>query len=294
MQNKQVMSFMDATGVIEYKMTNNYMFRFILQKNQKVLKGLISALLHLNPEEIKNVEIRNPINLAGNVAGKEFILDIEVMLNDDTLINLEMQVANEHNWPERSLAYACRSFDNLNRGENYEEVIQVIHIGFLEFALFKDAPEFYSEYKIMNVRNHYVYSSKFVLRVVNLSKIELATEEDKAFQIDYWARLFKANTWEELKMLAKDNEYLQEAAESLYIANADEMVRQQCYARQDAEKRERYLVKHIKIAEEKIAQKDEVIAEKEGVIAEKDGVIAEKDQLIRELQAKISELKGDI
>ena len=294
MQNKQVMSFMDATGVIEYKMTNNYMFRFILQKNQKVLKGLISALLHLNPEEIKNVEIRNPINLAGNVAGKEFILDIEVMLNDDTLINLEMQVANEHNWPERSLAYACRSFDNLNRGENYEEVIQVIHIGFLEFTLFKDAPEFYSEYKIMNVRNHYVYSSKFVLRVVNLSKIELATEEDKAFQIDYWARLFKANTWEELKMLAKDNEYLQEAAESLYIANADEMVRQQCYARQDAEKRERYLVKHIKIAEEKIAQKDEVIAEKEGVIAEKDGVIAEKDQLIRELQAKISELKGDI
>mgnify|MGYP002508347238 CR=1 FL=1 len=88
MQDKRTMSYKDARGVIEYKMTNNYMFRFILQKNQKVLKGLIAALLHLNPIEMKKVEIRNPINLAGNVSGKEFILDIEVMLNDDTLINL--------------------------------------------------------------------------------------------------------------------------------------------------------------------------------------------------------------
>ena len=290
MQNKRTMSYMDATGVIEYKMTNNYMFRFILQKNQKVLKGLIASLLHLDPKQLKKVEIRNPINLAGNVSGKEFILDIEVMLNDNTLINLEMQIANEHNWPERSLSYACRSFDSLNRGENYEEIIPVIHIGFLEFTLFKDAPEFYSEYKMMNIKNHRIYSGKFILRVVDSSKIELATDEDKAFQIDYWARLFKANTWEELKMLAKDNEYLQEAAESLYIANADEMVRQQCYARQDAEKRERYLVKHIKIAEEKIAKLDEQLHEKDEQLQKTNKQLTEKDKLIQELQLKLVQM----
>lgn len=261
MQDKRTMSYKDARGVIEYKMTNNYMFRFILQKNQKVLKGLIAALLHLNPIEMKKVEIRNPINLAGNVSGKEFILDIEVMLNDDTLINLEMQVANEHNWSERSLSYACRSFDNLYQGQKYEEAIKVIHIGFLEFTLFEDVPEFYSEYKMVNVKNHRVYSDKFILRVIDLNKIELATNEDKAFQIDYWARLFKAKTWEELKMLAKDNDYLQEAAESLYIANADEIVRQQCRAREDAERRERTLVRDLRIAEEKLAKKDEMIRE---------------------------------
>ena len=38
---------------IDYNMTNNYMFRYILQSNEKVLRGLICALLHLNPEEIK-------------------------------------------------------------------------------------------------------------------------------------------------------------------------------------------------------------------------------------------------
>lgn len=100
-------SLKEATGVIAYNMTNNYMFRFILQKNEKVLKGLICSLLHLKPEQIKKIEILNPINLAGDVTGKEFILDINILLNDDTQINLEMQNENEHNWTERSLSYLC-------------------------------------------------------------------------------------------------------------------------------------------------------------------------------------------
>ena len=105
MEHERVLSYLSARGEIAYNMTNNYMFRYILQENKKVLKGLIAALLHLNPENIRSVEIRNPINLSEDVSGKEFILDIEVLLNDEKLINLEMQVLNEHNWPERSLSY---------------------------------------------------------------------------------------------------------------------------------------------------------------------------------------------
>ena len=48
-----------------------------------------------------------------------------------------------------------------------------------------------------------MYSDKFTLSVVNLSCINLATEEDRAYGIDYWAAMFKAKTWEEVKKLAK-------------------------------------------------------------------------------------------
>ena len=89
--------------------------------------------------------------------------------------------------------------------------------------------------------------------MVNLNQIELVTEEDKQYKINYWAAVFKAKTWEEIKMLAKENEYLQEAAESLYVANADEIVRQQCIAREDAERRERTL--------ERIAEQQRVAKE---------------------------------
>lgn len=268
MQNKQPASFMEATGVIEFNMTNNYMFRYILQQNEKVLRGLTCSLLHLEPEQIKSIKITNPINLSGDITGKEFILDINVMLNDDTLMNLEMQVANEHNWPERSLMYLCRAFDQLYRGQKYEEALPVYHIGFLDFTLFPEYPEFYATYKLLNVKNYSLYSSKFSLSVVNLTQTKLATEEDKAYRIDYWARLFKAKTWEELKMLAKENEYLNEAADSIYKANAEEIVRQQCLAREDAERRERTLERDNAILKEDNAALKARIAELEQALAE--------------------------
>lgn len=49
------------------------------------------------------------------------ILDAKVLLNNKSVINLEMQVVNYDNWPERSLAYLCRSFDELYRGQDYQE-----------------------------------------------------------------------------------------------------------------------------------------------------------------------------
>lgn len=292
MEQTKVLSYKEAKGDIRFKMTNNYMFRFILQKNKKVLTGLICALLHLDPKDIKKIEIINPINLSEDVSGKEFILDIHVLLNDNTLINLEMQVGNEYNWPERSLSYACRAYDNLQKGQEYEDVLPVIHIGFLDYTPFPEVPEFYSKYVMTNVKNSHVYSDKFVLRVVNLKRVDLATEEDKAFNIDYWARLFKAETWEEIKMLAENNEYLQEAAESLYVANADEIVRQQCQAREDAEKRERTILRDKKVLEDQLAKTqlalEQALNEKNLLKAEIDETLAQKDEYIAHLEAQLA------
>ena len=106
----------------------------------------------------------------------------------------------------------------------------------------------------MNVKNHHVYSDKLVLSVVDLSQIGLATQEDEDCGLAYWARLFKAKTWEELKMLAQENEFLEEAANSIYIANADEIVRQQCRAREEAERYERTVARDIKRMKEEIVQ----------------------------------------
>ena len=263
MEQAKVLTYQKATGVIRFKMVNDYMFRYILQKNEKVLRGLICALLHLKPSDIKKIEIKNPINLTDDISGKEFIMDINVILNDDTFINLEMQVVNTDDWPGRSLGYLCRAYDNLHRGQKYEETLPVIHIGFVDFTPFPEVPEFYSKYVLTNAKNSHVYTNKFVLRVVNLKRVDLATDEDKAYEIDYWARLFKARTWEEIKMLAENNEFLQEAAESLYVANADEVVRQHCLAREDAERRERTQKKKLEDARKELEEAKRKIKEAE-------------------------------
>ena len=54
-------SYLDATGKIPYNMTNDYMFRAILQKSKNVLESLVCALLHLEPSQIQSITITNPI-----------------------------------------------------------------------------------------------------------------------------------------------------------------------------------------------------------------------------------------
>lgn len=115
---------------------------------------------------------------------------------------------------------------------------------------------------MINVKNHsQVYSDKFTLSVIDLTQIDKATEEDKTSKIDYWARLFKAKTWEELQMLAHNDEYLQEAATSIRIANEAEIVREQCRAREDALRRERTLERDKKLLQAENASLRKQLAE---------------------------------
>jgi predicted transposase/invertase (TIGR01784 family) len=229
-------AFEQATGSIDYRFTNDYMFRAFLQKSEYVLRALICSLLHLKPDDIRSVRITNPIELGEAMEDKEYILDITILMNDNTFLNLEMQVKPELYWCERSLSYLCRSFDQLYRGDDYATIGPAIHIGFLDHTPFKDAPEFYATYKLLNVKNHRLYSDKFILSVVDLTQTDLATDEDKTYQIDRWARLFKATTWEELKMIAKNDTAFLEASKTLYSLNADETIRAKCRAREDYER----------------------------------------------------------
>ena len=270
-------TYLTATGKIRFNMTNDYLFRYVLQSNEKVLRGLICSLLHLNPKEIKSTVIKNPIKLDDEITAKEFVLDIEICLNNDTYINLEMQVVNKHNWTDRSLSYLCRTFDQLQQGQEYNETLPVIHVGFLDYTLFPDSPEFYATYKMMNTKNYRVFNDKFILSVVDLTKIEMATEEDTQSGLAYWARIFKAKTWEEIKMLVQNDEYLKEAAESIYIANEDEIVKQKCRAREEAERFERTMLRDIENLQQTIAAKNDVIAKQ-------DDIIAEQNELIRKLK----------
>ena len=45
------MHFSDLTGPLKYKLTNDYMFKAFLQRNEKALRGLLCALLRFKSEE---------------------------------------------------------------------------------------------------------------------------------------------------------------------------------------------------------------------------------------------------
>ena len=252
-------SLKDATGKLDYRLMNDCMFHVVFQKNPKALRGLCASLLHMHPEEIRSVEVLNPIEFGEQPKDKEFILDLKVMLNNNRILNFEVQVIDEKNWPERSLSYACRTFDQLMRGENYRKAKPVYHIGFLDYDLEHLSPEFYAAFKLLNVKNHEIFSDKFVLSVVNLNQIKLATEEDRKYGIDHWARLFKADTWEAIKKMAQENEYISDAAETLLQSNQDLKIRSYCEAVEEARRVRRGLEMELEQAQKELRESADTI-----------------------------------
>ena len=280
------------SGALIVPMTNDYLFRALLQRNNLVLKGLICALLHMKEADISSVIITNPIRLGDSIDNKTFVLDINVIMNQYHIINLEMQVINLNNWQDRSLSYLARNFDHLKKGEDYKLTHPVIQIGLLDYTLFPDHPEFYSTYQFLNVKNHTLYSDKWRISVLDLSRIDLATEEDRQYQLDYWAALFKAKTWEELQMLAQNNNYFKEASETVYQLTQEEQIRQQCLAREDYNRTMKGIENNLAAQKHEISTLKKDLADANQQLSEKAQQLSEYQQHIQALEAQLAEYQA--
>ena len=179
----------------------------------------------------------NPIELGKSVAAKDFFLDVKVSLNGQI----------------------------------------VIQIGLLNYTLFPEFPEFYAVYEFRNTKNHHLYSDKLRLCVLDLSRIDLATNEDKLHRIDYWASLFKSTTWEEIKMLAKDNASISDAASTVYRLSQEEMIRLQCEAREDYYRTQNDLRGEI---DKWKTSATKLISENQTLASENEALIADKNRLL--------------
>ncbi len=285
---------MNADGVIPYTLMNDYMFRIILQKHKKVLTCLICAVLRIDKEDVTDIIILNPIKLGEAIDDKTFILDVNVLLNSNTVINLEMQVLNNGDWPERSLSYLAKNYDNVAKGGAYIDVKPVYHIGFLDYTLFPDYPEFFAKYMMLNVKNHNIYTTKFNLYVIDLTKIDIADEEDKAGDLIHWVQLFKATTWKELRQMAEDNQDCREAAEALYEYNQDETVRQQCRAREDYYIREKVIARKMEEKDIALEEKDAMLKEQRLELGEKDAALEKKNVELEEKDTVINQKNAQL
>lgn len=220
-----------------YGMKNDYMFKAVLQSSEVVLRNLVATLLGMDEEEITSCEIVNSIELGKSVDAKECVLDVKLVLNSNETIDLEIQVKDEHNWPERSLLYWARAYDSIKTGEDYSLLKRTYHIGILDFTLFEDNPEFYAEYKVVDTRTGYVYSDMLNIRILDLTCVDEVNDDNTNSMLIKWAKVFKAKTLAELEQLASSEEVLKTMVSHIRELSEDERIRQQCAARADYESR---------------------------------------------------------
>jgi len=229
--------YKNRTGKLRYRLTNDYMFRAVMQKNKNVLKHLICAITDMDPDTVTNLDICNPIELGTEINNKTCILDIKVLLNNNQYVNIEMQIVKQSYWKERSLTYLCRTYNNLEEGQDYNETVPAIQISILDFDLFEGVEELLSKYYLINENPEYHnrYSDDLAIYVLNLRQLhnERAVRKERNLELYQWAKLFQAESWEELCMLSEKNEIIDECVYTMAQLTEDEKIRMQCEARMD-------------------------------------------------------------
>ncbi len=79
-------SILGATGKF-YGMSNDYMFRAVLQESEDTLKHLVGTLMYMKVSDIKECRIINPIILGKKIGAKDTVMDVRLELNDDSILN---------------------------------------------------------------------------------------------------------------------------------------------------------------------------------------------------------------
>lgn len=144
---------------------------------------------------------------------------------------------------------------------------------------------FWDDRSVVYLARIFNNNDKFMMNVLDLTQIALATDEDKQWQIDDWARLFKAVTWEELYMLAQKNDVFEETCETILKLNQDDVAREWCQMREEGLRIERTW-QHIH--EKDLEALAKLRAEKDAELAK---LQAEKDAELAKLQAELQQLK---
>lgn len=196
--------------------------------------GFLSAMLHLEPEEIRETHILNSHLRKLHENDKLGILDVRVSLNDDTEIDTEIQLSELKVWADRSLFYVSKMFtEQIGKGQDYGVLKKCVGISILDFILFEKETDFYSCFHIMEDTRHFLYTDKMEFHVLELPKLPKHLGAGSS-DIALWAKFINSERKEEFDLLATQNPYIEKAYEKLQVISQDKEKRMEYEAREKA------------------------------------------------------------
>ena len=211
----------------------DYAFKEIMM-NEKARVGFLSAILNLNPLDIKQTQILNTNLRKVHENDKQGILDVRMLMNNNTEIDIEIQLSPLTVWADRSLFYLSKIYtEQIEAGQNYTVFKKCVSISILDFKLFQDTEEFYSRFHILEDTRHTLYTDKMEFHVLELPKLPKQLKQD-ASAVLLWAKFINAESKEEFDMLASKNEYINSAYEQLQVISQDKQKQMEYTARQKA------------------------------------------------------------
>ena len=222
-------------------LTSDYVFKRVFAKegNEDILKDFLEAILDIS---IKKVEVKNP-ELPKNIADEKLgILDLKVHIDDKIVVDVEIQMKNEHDIEHRSTRYMTKlSSDQLKTKEPYPELKKVIVVNFVYYK--RNSYHLIAHMKFEETKEKeyidlgYEKEDEIVTDDLEMHFIELPKFKKKnpgvATKLEQWLWMLIGEE-EKVKMAEKENKEIEKVVEELDEISLDEKERELYEARQRA------------------------------------------------------------
>ncbi len=179
------MQFVDVKTDIAFKKV------FGSEQHKEILIGFLNAILDLQGDRsIHDVTLKNPWQAPDIAILKETILDIKAVDNRGVSFIVEMQVERRHSFQKRAQYYTAKAYTGqINKGEDYPKLGQVIFIGILDFNCF-EGEGYLTRHLILNQETHKQELKDLEFNFIELPKFD-KTEEQVDGIIEKWVYFIK-------------------------------------------------------------------------------------------------------
>jgi len=211
----------------------DFAFKEIME-DEKARTGFLSAVLKIDPKNIKETHILNTNLRREHEDDKQGILDVRLLMNDNAEIDIEIHLSQLKVWAERSLFYLSKMYTaQISLGQSYKVFKKCINISILDFELFPDETGFYFCFHIREDTRNFVYTDKMEFHLIELPKLPKELKADCS-DLELWAKFINSERKEDFVMLAQKNQYIESAYERLQAISQDMEKRLEYEAREKA------------------------------------------------------------
>jgi len=170
------------------------------QRNIANTRAFLKALLNIPESDYDRLTVVSPILKRRSRHDKMSIVDLKLSTKSGRVIHIELQVDKEADMRSRIMYYAARLLsDQLNWGEDYGELRQVISIVICNHILLDEEASYINTYEMRN-RGNKSFTDLLQIVILELPKLPEAVDSG----VWPWLKFFTCKSKEEFDMLARD------------------------------------------------------------------------------------------
>jgi len=194
--------------------TNDYAFKRIFgsEEGKDALIGFLNAVFKLPPDrELTAVSLLDREIDPAYLLDRGSRLDVLARTREGTLINIEIQVANQYNIDKRTMFYWAGLYHGqLTSGQRFGDLRRTITINILSFDWFQDRSRYHHIFHVREDETGLLLNNDLEIHFLELENIKTVKRRPKD-RLDEWMIYLNNLEGEEMEAIAMDNPGIRKA-----------------------------------------------------------------------------------